>query len=144
MKKAFTLVEMLVVIAIIGILATAILVSLGPARTQARDARIRADVQQLRNLAETYYNTNNFDYRGFAGSTSTPWTSCSFDNPPGVSALCNDITNQNGGYTPTFFAVQNSVAIFATLASGGAICMDTQGNVKTYPSMPSASTTCPQ
>ena len=142
MKKAFTLVEMLVVIAIIGILATAILVSLGPARTQARDARIRADVQQLRNLAETYYNTNNFDYRGFAGSMSTPVSSCSSDTPSGVQALCNDIT-QNSGQAPTFVATRNSVAIFATLASGGAICMDTQGNVKTYSSMPTSDDTCP-
>jgi len=144
MKKAFTLVEMLVVIAIIGILATAILVSLGPARNQARDARIRADVQQLRNLAETYYNTHNFDYRGFAGSMGSAVNSCSSNTPAGVQALCNDITNQNGGTAPTFFATQDNVAIFATLASGGAICMDTQGNFKTYSGMPtSLDDTCP-
>jgi prepilin-type N-terminal cleavage/methylation domain-containing protein len=132
MKKAFTLVEMLVVIAIIGILATAVIVSLGPARYQARDSRIQGNVQQLRNLAETHFNTNNFDYRGFAGSSSTQVTTCA-DTPSGVQRLCQDISTQNGGTNPKIFATQNSVAIFARLASPNRyICMDTSGNVKTY------------
>jgi prepilin-type N-terminal cleavage/methylation domain-containing protein len=131
MKKAFTLVEMLVVIAIIGILATAILVSLGPARTQARDSRIRADVQQLRNLAETYYNSNNFSYLGF---------SCSSTN---AAALCNDINIQSGS-SPTIVTTQTSTCIVARLASGGSICVDTEGKVTNSQNVISCSRgTCP-
>lgn len=55
-KKGFTLVEMLVVIAIIGILSSILLTSLEPARTKARDAKIIQEVNQVRNLAEILYD----------------------------------------------------------------------------------------
>jgi prepilin-type N-terminal cleavage/methylation domain-containing protein len=129
MKKAFTLIEMLIVVAIIGILATAVLVALGPARNQARDSRIQGDVQQLRNLAEVWSNTKNFDYTGFSCTcnTSDPTTGELCRN---IQRLCTDINTQNGNRgQPTIVASQNSACISAVLTSGGVICMDTTGKV---------------
>ncbi|HDY73474.1 MAG TPA: type II secretion system protein [Candidatus Jorgensenbacteria bacterium] len=54
----FTLIEMLVVVAIIGLLSSAILVGLGEARARARDARRIADVRQMQNGLENYYFTS--------------------------------------------------------------------------------------
>jgi prepilin-type N-terminal cleavage/methylation domain-containing protein len=51
MKKAFTLIELLIVIAIIGILAGIVLVSLTGALKKGKDSKIQADLQQVRNIA---------------------------------------------------------------------------------------------
>ena len=58
--EGFTLIEMLVVVAIIGLLSSVILTALGPARDKAKDTRIISDINQVRSIAETLY-TGNYD-----------------------------------------------------------------------------------
>ena len=58
-KSAFTLIELLVVISIIGLLASIILASLAASRAKARDARRIADLHEIRNALELYFNTNS-------------------------------------------------------------------------------------
>lgn len=82
----FTLIEMLVVIAIIGILSSVLLTALGPARDKARDARIIEEVNQARAIAETL-NTNG----SYAALEETP----SVTNAE-LGALITDISNQGG------------------------------------------------
>jgi len=52
MKRGFTLVELLVVVAVIGILASIVLVSVGGGTTRAKDTRIISDLNMIRTAAE--------------------------------------------------------------------------------------------
>jgi prepilin-type N-terminal cleavage/methylation domain-containing protein len=54
-REGFTLIEMLVVIAIIGALAAVIVLGLGSARSKARDTRRLADLRQIQNFLENRY-----------------------------------------------------------------------------------------
>ncbi len=57
-KKGFTLVELLIVIAIIGLLATLAIVSLTAAQQRARDTKRVADLKAIQTSLELYWNEN--------------------------------------------------------------------------------------
>ena len=54
--QAFTLIEMLVVISIIGILATLVAANLNSARSRARDAERKSDLKNIGTALRIYYN----------------------------------------------------------------------------------------
>lgn len=60
MKKAFTLVEMLIVIVIIGILAAALIPRLTGVQSRARDVARTADIQQISTALTTYQLDNGY------------------------------------------------------------------------------------
>ena len=70
-NKGFTLIELLVVIAIIGTLSGIVLVSLGGARSKARDATRQSDMRQVISAQEMYYDDQSA-YLTAAAGTSTP------------------------------------------------------------------------
>ena len=71
MRKGFTLIEILIVVAIIAILASVVLVGLGPTQQAGRDARRLSDLRQVQNGLELYFNKCGY-YPGaaVAGSCS--------------------------------------------------------------------------
>lgn len=57
-SKAFTLIELLVVITVIGLLSSMILVGLQGVRAQGRDTRRVADLRNIQNALELYFNAH--------------------------------------------------------------------------------------
>ncbi len=55
-QAGFTLVEILIVVSIIGMLASIVLVGLGSFRSRGRDARRAADLRETQNALELYYS----------------------------------------------------------------------------------------
>jgi len=62
MKKAFTLVELLVVVAILGILGTVVIIRFTGTQSTARDTRRQSDLRQYQNALEVYANRSNSLY----------------------------------------------------------------------------------
>lgn len=57
-KAGFTLIELMVVVAIIGLLSSIVLASLGEAKIKANGAKIKQEAHQLKNAIELYRTTN--------------------------------------------------------------------------------------
>ena len=70
-KRGFTLIEILVVVAIIGMLATIVLASLEIARTKSRDARRLADIDAIKKALALYQNVHNAYPLSIATTTLT-------------------------------------------------------------------------
>ena len=121
------MIELLVVIAIIGILAAIVLVSLASARTKAKDARVSADLSQVRALAELVYSdaTPN-SYAGLCSGTALFSGTTGYG--PQLGTIASDIDAQNGsGAAPTCYGNENGYCVSAPNASAATVCVSTAG-----------------
>ena len=71
MRKGFTLIEILIVVAIIAILASVVLVGLGPTQQAGRDARRLSDLRGVQTALELYFSSC-----GFYPGPKIPATGC--------------------------------------------------------------------
>ena len=123
-KKGFTLIELLVVIAIIGILSGIVLVSLGGARSKARDAKRQSDIQQIVVAQEMYYNDEE-QYLTSAQATGTPaifngsttYLAAMNDPQAGRNYFWLDNTGNNSQYFCAF-TILESGSVFAASNNG--------------------------
>ena len=60
--KGFTIIELLVVVAIIALLASIVLINVNSIRAQAADSKTKAQLSALRAAAESYYDANDSNY----------------------------------------------------------------------------------
>lgn len=113
-KKGFTLIELMVVIAIIGILVGIIIVSLNKSTDQAKDAKVRSAMGQLRSVAQIYYNNHEYKFSGLASDSE-------------ILAIESEI-KKNGG-TFEIKAGEKAWAAMTDTPTGRCLCVDSTGAV---------------
>lgn len=130
MKKGFTLIELVVVIAIIGIISTITLSAINSSRLKAKDSRIISDLNQLKVIAEALYDG---DYDAFNLSDAK------------VKELSDDIRNFGGNLNLLILPPTDSkiFRIYSILNDGRYYCInsdDFSGYVNDMP--PSYTSSC--
>ncbi|MEI6058039.1 MAG: prepilin-type N-terminal cleavage/methylation domain-containing protein [bacterium] len=97
-QKGFTLIELMVVIAIIGLLSSVVLASLTSARAGARDAQRQEEAIQMRNALALYQLDNN-GFPTCPGTTDLVGASCT--GAALSSTLSTPLAMANEGTSPT-------------------------------------------
>lgn len=92
--RGFTLLELIIVVALIGIITAITLVLLGDARAKGSDTAIRSQVTSARSQAELYYHLNNSSYSGVCDATLS-------DDPQGIADFRTAANAENGGGAET-------------------------------------------
>ena len=92
-KSGFTLIELMVVIAIMAVLAVVGFASYSIALGKARDAKRRADLHDIRNALESYYVRNN----AYPSTGGVGW----YSSEPG-DLVSNNSGNWIPGLAPNF------------------------------------------
>ncbi|MEK7639115.1 MAG: prepilin-type N-terminal cleavage/methylation domain-containing protein [Patescibacteria group bacterium] len=119
----FTLVELLTVIAIIGVLAATVLASLNDARQQGIDARIKTEMDSIVKRA-AIENTATLTYDAVCGSNG-------FTQSPDVATL---VTSINGLASSTLTCNSDTDEFAVSVPLGTAHwCVDSLGTRKTIP-----------
>ena len=113
-KKGFTLIEMLIVISIIGILASIVLVGLGAFRARGRDTRRIADLRGNQGALELYYTK----FQGYPAGGIDSWESMSqaiVNGGVGVNNISNDPLAPSRNYTYGVSSDQQMYVLMAAL-----------------------------
>jgi len=135
-KNGFSLIEILIVIAIVGILSSVVLFALTPSRNKAKDARIISDLHEIMSSAPSVYDpiSGTYDLSKLATLTSST-----------IDDVINNVPNkcyfvwfssQNGTTLEHCDRISNITtstaifAIYAQLSSGYYYCVDYRGNIK--------------
>ena len=112
-REGFSLIELMVVVAIIGILMAAGIIAFSGAQRNARDAKRKADIDAIAKAQEQYLATNG-TYLVFANWIALPTSLGTAFFPSGATP--NDPLNRQGGLgSYGMSASTNAFCVFAPL-----------------------------
>lgn len=89
-KKGFTLLELMVVVAIIGILTAIVMIALGDSRNKGGDAAVKSNLNTIRGQAELFYANNGNSFLPAGGSTLPITGPCPTYNASSTNMLQKD------------------------------------------------------
>lgn len=126
-SAGFTLIELIVVIAIIGILAAIMFIALGESRDRGKDANIEANLVNARAQIEVYYHLNGQAYTGVCDATQA-------DSPQGAADFVAAADRENGAGVVTCLDAASEWAIEAQLVADETqfLCIDSTGAAVRY------------
>lgn len=93
-NKAFTLIELLIAMAILGILATVGLGSFRTAQMRGRDTERKSDLKQVSNAIELYYQ----DYNRYPQASGTNIAACPSTGPTSCTWGTGELTDGKTTY----------------------------------------------
>lgn len=129
-KNGFTLLELLVVIALIGIFAGIVMVALNSSRLKGKDSAIKGNLGGLRSQAQLYFTNNN----NFAPTQTTDCSAGIFiatKANQGFAEALVEIEKQNDDAVALCAAAETTWAISSPLHDETSWCVDHQGSSKT-------------
>jgi len=122
LKLGFTIIELLAVIAIVGILVAIVLVRTGSAKKEGEDAAVRTALREVRNAGELYYN-NSETYEGVCDPGDT-----TLSDDEDFGRIKDYITKHNGA--EGIIGCKDDKAGYAVISSlnlGNCWCIDSEG-----------------
>lgn len=149
--KGFTLVELLVVVAILGVLSSIVLVSLSTANTRGKDGAVQANLDSLRTQAQLYYNESggygsNASLVNDTGDCATNTTGTVFaDARARRQIAAANLANGGGSVTCNVAAGGAGYAVYAQLPSFSTatyFCVDSNGVGMRTTTVPGNNTSC--
>lgn len=145
-KKGFTLLELLVVVAIIAIIISVTLVALNDSKNKGADAAVKSNLNTIRGESELFYSNNDNKFLPVGGSNITG--NCPTYNPSGTDMLSKDKTIadalteavKRGANGSSCYNSSLNWAVAVGLKSNAALswCVDSGGNSKQVASAPTS------
>lgn len=135
-QSGFTLLELLVVIALIGILAAVVMAALGLSRQKGSDASIKSEMGSMRAQGEIYYSNNT----SYGASVTVAYTgkcvTTTLANIFGTTTigtlknLGESVNAEVGSGTTSCAADSDSWAFSSRLNDNSSWCVDSSGRAK--------------
>lgn len=118
LKKAFTLLEMLIVIGIIAILVSLGFASYSTVQKKARDAKRQGDLKAAQQIMEQCYSVNGFKYPTGAGQLSVSGGSITGTCPAPNNSLTFTITDPLNSGTHVYSISSSSTSDYTLTTTG--------------------------